>query len=348
MPFNVLIIDDSILVRRAVRDILEKNVPGVSICGEARNGREGLEKILHCEPDLVILDVEMPVMDGLSVLRELRERNLGTPVLMLSVLTQNGADTTLQALELGALDFVPKPSPRSGLTLHDIEQILIARVNGIIQARRDRWKESGRKLTEAPLTRRHSDFQYDVLLIGSSTGGPQALQTIFRDLPGDFPVPVLVVQHMPPVFTKAFANRLDGFSPLHIMEAEDGALLQRGSVYLAPGNRHMLVEGRAGQYRIRLSDAPPVHAHRPSIDVTLDSVTEVFGRRSAALIMTGMGWDGAAGMRRLYDTGGLTLAQDEASSVIFGMNRRAIEMGGVIQVVPLKNIVEVLLTYFNY
>ncbi len=336
MAFRVLIVDDSLLVRAAVGDMIGA-IPGAEICGRAVNGAEAVEKIATLKPDLVILDIEMPVMDGMTVLRELKLRGMKIPVLMLSVLTQHGARTTFQALELGALDFIPKPSAQAGLQLADIQGILVDKVSGLMAAK-------GESVYSAPATRadRHSAAKLDVVMIGSSTGGPQALHRIFRDFTEPFPAPVLIVQHMPPVFTAAFAERLNQVGAMEVLEATEGMELKPNRAILAPGNRHMSVlDGK-----IVLSDDPPVRSHRPSVDYTLNRVIDVFGNAVAALIMTGMGQDGLDAMTRLYRAGGLTLAQDEASSVVFGMNRRAIEAGVVDRVVTLEEAASVLRSFF--
>lgn len=343
MNFRVLLVDDSALVRAAVKEILGK-IENLEVCGEARQGEEAIRRIIIDRPDLVIMDVEMPVMDGLSTLREIKERGLPVEVLMLSVLTQRGADITFQALELGALDFVPKPSPDSGLTLFDVEHILITKISELIQTRREHRLPT-RIRKETPLKK--GLVEYQALVIGSSTGGPRALQQIFEHLSGNFQVPIVIIQHMPPVFSNAFARRLDTLSPLKIKEAEDGDLLKRGHVYIAPGDQHLLIEQKGNPPVIRLNHERRVNGHRPSIDVTLFNFIKVFKSRMAALIMTGMGKDGADGMKLLHDEGGLTLAQDEQSSVVFGMNRRAIELGGIDRVLPLEKIAPSLEEYLK-
>lgn len=349
MPFQikVLIVDDSVLVRTAVRDMLSRNFKQIHFLEDADNGWTALERIMKWRPDLVILDVEMPRMDGLTLLKELQRRRIRPSILMLSVLTQKGARISLEALESGALDFIPKPGPGSGLTLQDIEDLLVSRVNGIFQVIRDLTDLNPGHLPVAPAKRSYSSNHYEVLFLGSSTGGPIALQQIFEKMPGNFPVPIVVVQHMPPVFTHAFAERLNRISKLEIHEAQDGDIPAPGTVFIAPGNRHMTIEKKGNQPVIHLNDDLPRHAHRPSIDVTLESLIQSFGGHVAAVIMTGMGWDGAAGMKALYDAGGLTIAQDEQSSVVFGMNRRAIELGAIMRIEHLKNMVEVLMSYFK-
>ncbi len=347
LKIKTLIVDDSRLVRRAVRDMLRGVGEDLVFLDDAENGRVALERIMRLRPDLVILDVEMPEMDGITLLKELKRRKIHPAILMLSVLTRHGASTTFEALELGALDFVPKPAAGSDLTLQDIEGLLLARVMGLMETIRDLVDLNPKPLHVAPDKKRYDMTDYRILVIGSSTGGPQALQQVFRSICSDFPVPILVVQHMPPFFTRAFAERLDQICPLRIVEAEEGMNAIAGSVFVAPGNKHMLLKKEGENLIIRLSDAPPRHAHRPSIDATLESVKEALGGRAAAIIMTGMGWDGAQGMKDIYGEGGYTLAQDEDSSVVFGMNRRAIELGGVVKVLSLAEIAPALNGFFR-
>ncbi len=355
MTFRILLVDDSRLTRRIVSDVLT-GIDGVSIAGEAGNGKECLEFLrTHAVPDLIIMDVEMPELDGIATLKMMQQEGLKVPVLMLSVLTQAGAFTTFRALDLGALDFVPKPGPDSDLGVEQIESLLKNRVQEIIQSRQDTGPArpvpavSGSPDGTAPrvnLSTPAVPGQYDVLLIGASTGGPQALQEIFRNLPQNFPAPVILVQHMPPFFTAAFADRLNNLGSLSVVEAISGMPLKPGHAYVAPGNRHLLVTTNGDEVLTELNDDPPLRAHKPAIDRTLLSVVDAYGGRAAALIMTGMGRDGVEGAQALCRAGGFVLAQDEASSVVYGMNRRAVEAGVVHEVVPLKNIVEVLSRYF--
>ncbi len=353
MKSTVLLVDDSRLVREVVRDLLAY-VPDAEICGEATNGRDALVLIERENPDLVIMDVEMPEMDGISTLREIRARGLKTTVVILSVLTQKGAAESLEAMSLGAVDFIPKPSPTSGIKLDHMQDIVIQKVRGILYALREQKKRrearsvAGPEPVRTPVAqpRRKREDQYRLVVIGSSTGGPQALQNIFTNLPGDFPVPIVVVQHMPPLFTAAFAERLNRLSQLEVAEAGEGSELRPGTVFIAPGDRHVELSGGIGACHLRLSDAPAVFSHKPSIDVTIQSAVQLFGERMIAVLMTGMGRDGVAGMKAVRDRGGLTLAQDEESSVVFGMNRRAIEEGGVDLVVPLGDIAGVLQQFF--
>lgn len=369
MSFSIFLVDDSRLVRVAVGDMLMK-IPDIEIIGEARNGRECLDFLESNRPDLIIMDVEMPEMDGIETLKEIKRHGWKFNILMLSVLTNYGALTTFRALDLGALDFLPKPSPDSGLSFQDIEILLIQRVSDLIQYHQgdtidhvasgvapnitgNQTDPANKNLTQGStsivldhpesggiLKKASGSRSLEILLIGASTGGPPALQQILQNLPADFPAPILIVQHMPPVFTRAFADRLNALSDLEINEAAEDMLVEKGHVFIAPGNFHMGLKLHAGQYAIHLDQSEPRHAHRPSIDYTLEQIVQVYKGAAAALIMTGMGNDGVAGMTALHEMGGLTMAQDEASSIIFGMNRRAIEAGAVREVLPLDHLAE--------
>lgn len=332
---RVLVIDDSLLVRAFVGDMLGR-IPGVEICGRAADGLSGLESIVTLKPDLVILDIEMPVMDGITLLGELKSRSIKVPVIMLSSLTQHGARATFQCLELGALDFIPKPTSQD--SIKDIEDQLREKVTGLMG--------EDRRAGVLRAEQRQHDAKCEILVIGSSTGGPQALHRIFLGTAGAFPAPVLIVQHMPPVFTAAFADRLNQITELTVVEARHGMPLSRGSVYIAPGNKHMRLSGSKSSPLIALTDDPPISAHRPSVDYTLDSVIDMFGAAACGLIMTGMGRDGVSALKRLHDLGGMTFAQDEASSVVFGMNRRAIEAGAVDRIVSLEETWPAVCSYF--
>ncbi|MCB1169592.1 MAG: chemotaxis response regulator protein-glutamate methylesterase [Leptospiraceae bacterium] len=335
MSFRVLIVDDSMLVRQIVGDVLHR-IPGVEVAGEARDGRRGLELMETLKPDLMILDVEMPVMDGLTLLAEKRRMGNQTPVMMLSSLTQAGADTTMRALEAGALEFVPKPAAGTGLDISDLEHQIEMKVSGLIHSLME--QESRHRHTVGPrLQAGGHDFK--MALIGASTGGPQCLHQVFSSLFSSFPLPVVVVQHMPPIFTAAFAQRLDRVSGLRVFEAEDGKIIQPGEAYVAPGGKHLSFRQTASGVALELDESSPAsNAHRPSVDFTLNRAMDVMGEKILAVIMTGMGRDGVDALKRLHDRGGVVLAQDEASSVVFGMNRRAIEAGAVDEVLELDKL----------
>lgn len=343
MSFRVLLVDDSRLTRAAVTDLLAP-IPNVEVCGEAGNGRDGLVLMEKLRPDLVIMDIEMPVMDGIDTLLAMKERQIKIPVLVLSSATSHGARSTFRALECGALDFVPKPSSDSGLTLRDIGELLAVRVRSLIP----QTESPPTPPPSAPAAHERAGNPR-ILVLASSTGGPQALYHIFQGLTADFPVPILIIQHMPPFFTAAFAERLSGIGGVRVREAEEGLEVGPGEAVVAPGGRHLRIAPRpGGKVVCQIGDDAPVNAHRPSIDVTLENVVDTFGGQAACVIFTGMGKDGVHGMSLLHDAGGLTFAQDEASSVVFGMNRRAIEAGAVDRVLPLENMVAVISETFKF
>ena len=345
-PIRVLVVDDSAFMRKMVTEILDGDAD-CQVVGQAKNGTEALQKLEMLRPDVVTLDVEMPVMDGLTALGEIMDRR-PTPVVMLSSLTQQGADMTMRCLERGAVDFVGKPGGAISLNIATVGVELIAKVKVAARAR-IRPLVAVRKAPPAPNA---GDVGAGrpvrtppalgaggrlggVLLIGSSTGGPRALQTLVPSLPADLGVPVVVVQHMPPGFTASLAQRLDAESPLCVREAAPGDALVPGHVLIAPGGHHLQFDGMG---RVFLSDEPPVHGVRPSVDVTLDSLTRLCGKRLVAVLLTGMGKDGARGLKALRDLGGGTLAEDESTCVVYGMPRAAWELGGVGQMLPLPQI----------
>ncbi|HOS41178.1 MAG TPA: chemotaxis response regulator protein-glutamate methylesterase [Spirochaetota bacterium] len=347
---KVLVVDDSALVRKIISDILQKD-PAIEVVGTANNGQTAIYKNDSLDPDVITMDIEMPIMDGLESLRTIIATK-PKPVIMMSVLTQHGAEATFKAMEYGAVDFIPKPSSILSLTMDDISELLVSKVKsvaGIVikvpeavatpraddapRAKTPRRIEEVRRAAQ-PIKERSAR----VIAIGTSTGGPSALFNVFKNLPHNLPNPVLVVQHMPEGFTKAFAERLNANSPLSVKEAADGDIVRPGWGYIAPGHSHMRIENAGGERIIRVFTADKVSGHRPSIDVLFDSVAETCGAESVGVIMTGMGKDGARGMLNIKRKGGYCVAQDEETSVVFGMNRVAVELGAVDDVVPLDEI----------
>ncbi|MDH5654396.1 MAG: chemotaxis-specific protein-glutamate methyltransferase CheB [Spirochaetia bacterium] len=344
MAFKVLIVDDSALVRRAVKDVLGR-VSGVEVCGEAENGQVATTLIEELKPNLMILDLEMPVLDGFGVLDFVKARGLKLPVIMLSAFTQTGAFETAKCLEMGAHDVIPKPDTQNNLGFADVEKMIIERVSGFIQQGKEKKFESSSFDIEK-IPEKFSEKNFEMLVFGSSTGGPLVLHKILSKFPNDFPAPILIVQHMPPIFTKAFAERLNENCSLPAVEITDGEEIKKGHIYVTPGNLHALIQPVGSKKTFKLSNDDPRNSHRPSIDVSLESVVDVYKGNAVGVIMTGMGTDGANGMKLLHDNGGLTLAQDEDSSVIFGMNRRAIEMGGIIKIVTPDRIFDEIRPFF--
>ena len=320
MPkLRILVVDDAVVFRRLVSEELSRD-PGLEVVGTAANGRIALAKLTQLSPDLVVLDVAMPEMDGLEALKEIRKTHPRLPVIMFSSLTERGAEATLDALALGATDYFTKPADAGGLegSLRVIREELVPRIKALCappppkaaQAAADRRPSSRPSPATEPVR---------VLAIGASTGGPNALTEIFRDLPADFPVPILIVQHMPPMFTRLLAERLSAQSPIHVQEASSGCLLKPGEAWIAPGDHHMIVARDGLQHRLRIHQDPPENSCRPAVDVLLRSVAQVFGAGSLTVILTGMGRDGLRGCESLREAGGQVLAQDEATSVVWGM-----------------------------
>jgi len=340
---RVLVVDDSSLVRKIISDILETD-PRIKVIGTANNGKSAVYKNQELDPDVITMDIEMPIMDGLTALGQIIETR-PCPVIMMSVLTQHGADATFRALELGAVDFIPKPSSMLSLSVDEIGELLKLKIKSVYQLKIKAKKldEKGKgdkkaKVSDETPVPMPSGKESDVLVgIGTSTGGPSALIQVFKGIPENFPSSIVVVQHMPEGFTKAFSDRLDGISSLSVKEAEDGDVITRGCGYIAPGHSHMFVEGHGNKRILRLSKSDKVSGHRPSIDVLFRSIADNY-KKSVAVIMTGMGRDGADGIKKIREKGGRTFAQNEETSVVYGMNRVAVEINAVDEIVPLSEI----------
>lgn len=331
---KVLIVDDSAIMRKLIADILKKD-PDIEIVGQASNGREAIEKAKQLKPEVITLDIEMPEMDGLTALSILKKELPNSKIIMFSSLTQEGAKATLEALAKGAFDFVPKPSTKSFLeSVKKIENELIPKIKAAGALPEHKICRTSFQATKAKLRA----GLYKVLGIGVSTGGPQTLLEIFREMPANFPAPILIVQHMPPLFTKQLAERLDKVTPLKVKEAEDGEPVREGFVYIAPGDYHMTVSAENREKRIRLNQDPPVNNCRPAVDVLFNSLAEVYNGTCLALVLTGMGKDGAEGAKKIKAKGGAVIAQDAKSSVVFGMPRAVIEAGVADEVLNLSEI----------
>lgn len=332
---RVLIIDDSAFTRQVLRTLLAAE-PTIEVVGVAADPVVAWEKVRQFNPDVLTLDVEMPRMDGLSFLEQLmRERPL--PVVMVSSLTEAGCATTLRALELGAVDFVCKPRFDVRERLPELAGEVISKVKAAAAARVRRCPAPPPLVARRPRPPLPAGTR--VVAVGASTGGTEAIRALLLDLPADFPG-MLIVQHMPPKFTRAFAQRLDGLCPVHVAEAEDGNEVLPGRVLIAPGDYHMRLTRDGTVYRVAIDQAPPVNRHRPSVDVLFDSCAVEAGRRAVGVLLTGMGDDGARGLLRIRQAGGRTLAQDEASCVVYGMPRAAVELVAVEQVLPLHRLAE--------
>ncbi len=342
---KVLVVDDSALVRMAVSEILRKE--GIEVVDTAKNGREAVEKTLKLKPDVITLDINMPEMDGLTALRLIMEKQ-PTPVVMLSSLTKEGAWETLEALKIGAVDFVTKPNAViadfSSISQELVKKIRIAASTSLNILRLQNLKKIKGDVVRGKWREKTKDV---CVLIGSSTGGPSALEMIIPRLPADIPAPVFVVQHMPPGFTKQLAERLNSISEVEVKEAENNERVKDGVVYIAPGGYHMKVRRAANVVRIKVVDGEPVNAVKPSVDVTADSVVQAYGGNVVGAILTGMGEDGAYGMKLIKDKGGLTIASSEDTCVVFGMPKAAIELGGITSVRPVFEIAEEIVRFLE-
>lgn len=329
-PLRVLVVDDSAFMRRLITSILDAE-NDIHVIGQARNGREAIDITLAQKPDVVTMDVEMPGVDGFEALTEIM-RQRPTPVVMLSSLTRAGADATIRCLQLGAVDFVAKPSGSISLDLEKIAVDLLTIVRGAASS------VVSKSVPKSGETRRTSALPSRAMrciFIGSSTGGPRALQQVVPKLPHDLGIPVVIVQHMPAGFTRALAERIDGESRLRVREAEHGDRLEPGTVLVAPGGRHLDFT-RNGV--VQLADGPAVNGVRPSADITLASLVRAYGGHMMGVLLTGMGRDGATALKLLREAAGRTLVESEETCVVYGMPRAAVEIGAAESILPLHEI----------
>lgn len=339
-PIKVLIVDDSALMRQLLTRILGSDEE-IRVVGAAGDPYAARDKIRSLEPDVLTLDIEMPRMDGLTFLEKLMHGH-PMPVVMISSLTERGADTTLRALSLGAIDYVSKPKlDVSNGTVEQADEI-IGKVKAAARARVRRAAARSPAAAEAGAGQYQFAATHKVVAIGASTGGTEALKELLTPLPADFPG-IVIVQHMPEAFTGAFARRLDGLCRLHVQEARDGDRVLPGHALLAPGGHQMAVVRRGAEYGVRVYRGERVNRHLPSVDVLFNSCAQQLGKNALGVLLTGMGNDGAQGLLRMKEAAAHTIAQDESSSVVFGMPREAIRLGGVKDVLPLDRIGPALL-----
>lgn len=325
-PFRVLVVDDSALMRKLLADMLRTSSE-IEVVGPARDGAEAIEMAARLKPDVITLDVEMPGMTGLEALPAILEAH-EAPVVMVSSLTQEGAEVTLRALELGAVDFLPKPGPNKFAELKASADLLVAKVLAAAGSRVRRAAPRGIRAERPGARPAEPRLAASCVAIGISTGGPQALGQVLPELSPPIP-PVLIVQHMPAQFTGAFAARLARNCAVAVKEAAEGDRVLPDRILIAPGGRHMTVVGRPPEVRVAISDGPLVSGHRPSVDMLFQSVARVYGPSAVGIIMTGMGRDGVEGCKRILQAGGTTFGQDEPSSVVYGMNKAAFLEGAV-------------------
>jgi len=346
MPVRVLVVDDSNFFRRQIEKLLSQD-PKLEVVGSAENGQEAIEKALALLPDVVTMDIEMPVMNGIDATREIMRRH-PMPILMFSSLTTEGAKATLEALEAGAVDFIPKRFEEISRHREEVQKILCAKVNDIAEHGSLSMRKkitSPTKSTEhekspaKPVQARPAGIQAKIklLAIGTSTGGPVALQEILTKLPADFSTPIVLVQHMPATFTPAFAKRLNQTCAINIKEAEHGDVLTPGTAYLAPGGKQMKVASRGTQYVIDISESDPKLTYKPSVDITFSSLATVYKDQVLAVILTGMGADGCEGAKKLKSTGSTIWAQDKDSCVVYGMPAAVFDAGITDKVLTLKD-----------
>jgi two-component system chemotaxis response regulator CheB len=346
---KVLVVDDSALVRQILVEIL-KTAHDIEVVGTAGDPFVARERIKEANPDVLTLDVEMPRMDGLTFLTNLM-RLRPMPVVMVSSLTERGAETTLRALELGAVDFVSKPRIDIAGTLHEFGEEIIAKIRVAAAVRVSarsaargpvQPKHSADAILPASAGRRMLRTTERIVAVGASTGGTEAIREVLMGLPADGPA-LVVAQHIPAAFSGAFARRMDSMSALSVCEPSEGQVILPGHVYVAPGGRHLLVERDGARYRCRLNDGPPVNRHCPSVDVLFRSVAQQVGPNAVGVILTGMGDDGARGLKEMRDAGAATVAQDEASSVVWGMPGAAVRLDAARQILPLGEIAEAVM-----
>jgi two-component system chemotaxis response regulator CheB len=337
-PVQVLIVDDSVVMRQLLTMLLSAD-PEIEVVGTASDPLIARERIKALNPDVVTLDIEMPNMDGVTFLRKIMELR-PMPVVMISTLTQAGAEITLEALEIGAVDFIGKPT-------HDVANAF-AEIAGELQTKVKSAAKARVGARRAPMARRPvrpdrpATSKDKIIAIGASTGGVEALKAVLMDMPAVCP-PILITQHMPPRFTAAFAERLNRECPMTVSEAVHNEIVEPNHAYIAPGSHHLELVRVGGQYRVSLNENAAVSGHRPSVDVLFRSVARVAGKAAVGAILTGMGKDGAAGMLELRNSGAITLGQDEASSLVYGMPRAAFECGAVMRQSSLSHMADAIL-----
>lgn len=345
MKIRILVVDDSVVVRRLVSELLSSD-SSLEVVGVAANGRIALEKIAQVNPDVVTLDIDMPEMDGLQTLALVRRHYPRLPVIILSAYSERGAAVTLDALTLGASDYVTKPANAGSATIAmaQIRNDLIPKIKALCggtelnERRLGRAQEAARSKSPIQAVAGRPLKPLEIVAIGVSTGGPNALSEIVSTFPTDFPIPVVIVQHMPPVFTQILADRLSSRACIRVREGIEGGELTPGSVWIAPGNYHMQIVREGDAFQLKLNQDPPQNSCRPAVDVLFRSVALTYGNTALAVVLTGMGQDGLRGCEAIAQAGGQILAQDEASSIVWGMPGFVAKAGLADRVVPLSQI----------
>ena len=341
---KVLIVDDSKLIRSMLREMID-SAPDLCVVGEAADPYDARDKIKSLSADVLTLDIEMPKMNGITFLRNLM-RLRPMPVVMLSTLTAQGAPATLEALSIGAVDFLEKPKSNVLDALPRYTQVLIEKLRAAAGANVSRFDaERTARIAKRNPTKTHAALSFrsnHIVAIGASTGGTEAIKDVVINLPDNFP-PVVVTQHIPPVFSTTYAERLNSLAAMRVFEADDGQTIQSGCVYIAPGDKHLKILRHGSTFMCKLEQSEPVNRHRPSVDVMFDSLVQLEVKDCTAVLLTGMGADGAQGLLRLRQLGVNTLTQDEATCVVYGMPRAAVELGAATQSLPLSRISDALI-----
>ena len=333
---KVLIVDDSVVFRTLLNEIISSD-PYLEVVGLAIDPYDAREKIKKLNPDVITLDIQMPKMDGVQFLRNLMRLH-PLPVVMISTLTQHGAEATLEALEIGAIDYFPKPTDNIALHMSNYAQLVIEKVTMAATANMNTKKMKNALINEISVAGSQLNSNFDVIAIGASTGGTEAIRHLLEVLPAMMP-PIVITQHIKAVFSRPFAERLHRASKLQVEAlSSDIVPLINGRVYVAPGDNHMIVVKKGSSYYAQRFDSEPVQRHKPSVDVLFSSIAKAAGSKGLAILLTGMGKDGANGMQEMAEEGATTVAQDEQSSVVWGMPKAAIDLGGVSCILPLDKI----------
>lgn len=341
---KVLVVDDSILMRRMISDMINED-DNLQVVDTAKNGLELMEKLKHIQPDVITLDVEMPRMNGIEVLSALKQRQLNIPVIMLSSLSKSGAEITIRSLELGAFDFIAKPSGTISLDINSLKEELVSKLKLAAENTKSLYRNYDYKKEKAPITKIARERAYRAVVIGASSGGPKAIHSVITALPGDLGVPIFIVQHMPKGFTKVFADRLNSNSALSVREAEDMDEIAANKVFIAPGGFHLEV---GSEKILRTTTKPPKWGVRPAVDYLFESASEVYKEDIISVVLTGMGKDGAKGTEVIKAGGGYTISEDQSTCTIYGMPKAAYETGAVCEVVPLYHIAERIVELLKY
>lgn len=339
---GVLVVEDSFLMRKIISDIINSD-PELEVIDSAKNGQEAIEKILLRKPDVVTLDIELPVLDGIGVLKEIMQKQ-PTRVVMLSAYTREGTSATIKALELGAIDFIAKPSGKISLDLPDIREYIVSKIKLAAKVSLEKFAPSRAKVV--PKEKREikaPSLIKKLVIIGASTGGPKIVIEIMQGIPADLPATFLIVQHMPRGFTASLAERISWESEVKAKEAEDGDVILPGKAYVAAAEHHMVLEKSKGRLMIKLTKDEMVNFVRPSVDVTMLSAVEAFGDGIIGVILSGMGKDGLEGARKIKENGGFIIAQDEATSIVWGMPKAVYDAGLADKVLPLSKIREAII-----